>query len=77
MGYDAHSNIGSVNFVNPWGANITDYLLDAGSAGINTGTNLSTYFTTDILGTTRPQGTTWDRGAFENVSSALLKPTRK
>jgi hypothetical protein len=64
LGYDTHSDNGSFSFSNIWGTNITDYSLTTGSAGINTGTDLSTYFTTDILGTPRLQGAEWDKGAL-------------
>jgi hypothetical protein len=63
--YDQHSDTGNtVTFAKLWGTNPTDYKLVSGSAGINQGTDLSAYFTTDILGTSRPQGTAWDMGAF-------------
>jgi len=53
------------NFVNQ-GAN--DFRLQASStAAIDTGT--TTAFTTDILGFTRPQGSAFDRGAYEYVGS--------
>jgi hypothetical protein len=71
LGYDAHSDTGVVSFANIWGTNTTDYMLSSGSAGIDAGTNLSTYFTTDILGTTRPQGAAYDMGAFEYVPPVL------
>src|ERR1035437_10152183 len=65
LGYDAHSDTGMVSFVNKWGTNATDYKLVTGSKGIDRATDLSTYFTTDILGTTRPIGAAWEMGAFQ------------
>jgi hypothetical protein len=38
--------------------------LQAGSPCINTGTTIPN-FSTDILGNTRPQGSAWDKGAYE------------
>ena len=64
-GFDAHSDTGRVTFQNIWGTNATDYRLSSGSAGIDDGTDLSAYFTTDILGTVRPRNAIWDKGAFE------------
>jgi hypothetical protein len=39
--------------------------LQSSSPAINTGADLSAYFTTDIIGTTRPQNGAWDIGAYE------------
>ena len=64
LGYDAHSDTGTVSLANKWGTNITDYKL---TSNINNGTDLSAYFTTDILGTIRPKGAAWVRGAFEHT----------
>jgi hypothetical protein len=36
-------------------------------ATVDAGTNLSGYFTTDILGVSRPRGPAWDIGAYEYV----------
>lgn len=49
-----------------------DWRLKAGSAGIGAGTNLSSYFTTDIAGTLR--GTTWDIGAYEFEEGEEVEP---
>src|ERR1035437_5643412 len=70
LGYDANSDTGIVNFANIWGTNASDYMLSTGSAGIGAGVDLSTFFTTDILGTTRPQGSAWDKGAFQTSVSS-------
>jgi len=69
MGFDTHSDTNSVNFANKWGTNATDYKLVNGSAGVNTGVDLSSIIpATDILGTTRPIGAAWDMGAFQYSS---------
>lgn len=39
------------------------------------GSSLSSYFTTDLLGISRPQGGAWDIGAYEYDSSQDLKKT--
>jgi hypothetical protein len=64
MGYDTHSDTGIVHFANMWGTNAMDYEPTAGSNCIDTGTPIS-IFDTDIEGTLRPQGASWDKGAFE------------
>ena len=63
LGYDAHSRVASAGdlFVNPGGQ---DYRLKAGSPAIDAGTNLDTV-TSDIEGTSRPQGAGTDVGAYE------------
>jgi hypothetical protein len=38
------------------------------------GVNLSSYYTTDFLGTSRPQGAAWDIGAFEYKASNMSAP---
>jgi len=43
-----------------------DFTLQEGSPAIDAGTDLATYFTTDIAGTARPQGAAWDIGACEH-----------
>ena len=77
IGYDVHSNLGAVSFTNPWGTNISDYSLNHDSAGIDEGSYLSAFFKTDILGTTRPQGAAWDRGAIESLNDTIPKPSSK
>src|ERR1035437_3855323 len=69
-GYDTHSLTSAASFANVNGDNAADYKLSTGSAGINTGTDLSTYFTTDKLGTSRPQGSAWDIGAFQHATAS-------
>jgi hypothetical protein len=43
----------------------TEYAPVAGGGGIDVGTSEAGYFTTDILGLTRPKGAAWDIGAYE------------
>jgi hypothetical protein len=57
-----HSNFGTVTFLNEGSPNIIDYTC---TNLANTGTNLSLYFTDDILGTIRPQTSVWDVGAVQ------------
>jgi len=63
-GYDANGNFGKVDFANVWGNNAEDYKLANGSNCIDTGTIIS-LFNTDIIGTKRPKGQAWDKGALE------------
>ena len=65
LGYDANGDTGSVSFVSLWDSTITAYELTTGN---NTGTDLSSIFTTDIRGIIRPQGVAWDKGAVESSS---------
>ena len=44
-----------------------DFRLVDGAKAMNTGASLSSYFTTDIAGTPRPQGAAWDIGAYEGA----------
>ena len=52
-----------------------DFRLLAGSPGIDQGVDLSSDpnfpFNTDITGTTRPQGSAWDIGAFELIQQSF------
>ena len=61
LGYDAHSDTSLVTVANMWGGNILDYKL---TNNIYEGTDLHSFFTTDILGRNRPQGG-WHKGALE------------
>lgn len=42
-----------------------DFTLIHGAKAINTGMSLDSYFNTDMVGTPRPQGSSWDIGAYE------------
>jgi parallel beta-helix repeat protein len=50
------------------------YRLNPTSPCINAGVDLSTYFTTDRDGNTRPSGTGWDIGAYQYGASSTIKP---
>ncbi len=58
-------------FVNPVAK---DYRLKEGSPAINAGTNLSTYFSTDLNGVSRPKGSAWDIGAYEFKKPSAPSP---
>ena len=45
---------------------------NASSGAVNSGVSLSPYFTTDYAGTTRPQGSAWDIGAYERESTLKI-----
>ena len=62
LGHDAHSDTSAVTFIGIWGTDISDYALPPNSPLISAGTDLSAYFTTDILGNTRSN---WSMGAIE------------
>ena len=67
LGYDVNGDTGTVTFDTLWGTTALAYKLADGSAGINTGVDLSTIFTGDFLGAIRPKGILWDKGAFERA----------
>ena len=46
---------------------------NVGSSAIDAGISLSSYFTIDMEGTPRPQGFTWDIGAFEFTGGKLVQ----
>ncbi len=55
-------------YVDPFTQYVWDFTLPAGSSLIDAGADLSAEgFTTDLLGTVRPQGAAWDVGATEYV----------
>jgi len=51
-----------------------DFRLVAGAKSVNSGASLSSYFTTDIMGTARPQGFAWDIGAYELIVRTPYPP---
>jgi len=63
--------VGAPTFVN---ASTQDFHLQSGSLGIDQGTTLSS-ITVDYDGTTRPQGTAYDMGAFEYGSGTVTRPS--
>jgi hypothetical protein len=65
MGYDLHSTILSPNLS-------SSYVPKSPSSAIGVGINLSSYFSTDINGSSRPAVGPWDLGAL--VHSGLLAP---
>jgi hypothetical protein len=48
----------------------TDFHLQLGSAAIKFGMNLSSIFTTDYVGVTRPASGDWEAGAYESGSGS-------
>ena len=63
LGYEANGSTGAVNLLNPSGSNVNDYASNL----LDNGTDLSSYFSKDILLTNRPQGSSWDIGALEKI----------
>src|SRR4030042_867425 len=57
-------------FTDPLFISTTDFHLQSSSPAIDHGATLSSFFTTDLEGTTRPVGVAWDIGAYEYVSGA-------
>ncbi len=53
----------------------SDFRLKIGSLAIDGGTNLATVFTIDLVGTTRPQGSAFDIGAYEFSSATCTAPS--
>lgn len=68
-GYDARGSSGNPNL------NVS-YVPQPTSAAIGKGTNLSSYFTTDAAGSSRPQSpAAWDIGAYEFIAPQAATPT--
>ena len=61
--------VNGINALDPLFVSIAnrDFRLQLGSPVIDAGTDLSAYFTTNKDGTTRPQGSAWDIGAYEYI----------
>jgi hypothetical protein len=79
-GYENHS-VGSSSYSSsypsfvtvPTGIGTGNWQLQSNSPAIGVGTNLSTTFTTDLLGNARPTGAnTWDIGAYEEYGADSL-----
>lgn len=64
LGYEAHGSTGLIQLVDTSGTNASDYAIVGNGAGVDDGKTL-TLFKDDYNGVTRPQGTAWDIGAFE------------
>jgi len=60
--FDGHSTTANPLYVNSAAYNFN---IQPGSATILAGTGESAYFTTDIVGTTRPQAGPWSIGAYQ------------
>ncbi len=71
LGETGQQNETSMPFVN---AAAFDFRLVTGAKSIDSGASLSSYFTTDIMGTSRPQGTKWDIGAYEGAYESIPAP---
>jgi len=76
-------NIGDPNYVNGGDpkfvaaynnciTNACDFRIQAGSPLIGKGVDLSSVFTTDKDGKSRPQGSAWDIGAYQAIGSASI-----
>lgn len=66
---EAHSILSTSTKIN------ADGTLKVGSPAIDTGANLSSFFSTDFAGRSRPQGSAWDIGAFEYPSGGAASIT--
>jgi hypothetical protein len=67
-GYDAHGSSGTPNLD-------SSCVPQPISAAIGSGTNLSSFFTTDMAGNSRPASpAAWDIGAYQYVSASALSP---
>ncbi len=68
LGYDLETSSGHSIYADPKFVSASDFSLQAGSPAINAGADLSSSFTTDILGATRSG--VWDIGAYEYTGAA-------
>jgi parallel beta helix pectate lyase-like protein len=69
-GQDAHSFNANPLWNNLGGTTAADYKVSAGSPLLNAGLSEAGIFTTDIFGTSRPQGAAWDVGPYEYIPTA-------
>lgn len=68
LGYDANSLTNDPQLVN-------NYQLQSTSPAIDNGTSAISGFSDDIQDTPRPQGASWDIGAFEYIDCSAYKPS--
>ena len=71
-GYERNGVRGDPGFVN---ISARDFSLTASSPALDAGIPLGSPYQTDTLGTARPQGQTWDIGAFEYTTLPTLPDT--
>ena len=64
---DAHSEFGTLSFQGGTDTDPSYYKLNEGSTGVDEGTTISSV-TDDYSGTSRPQGSTYDVGAYEYLN---------
>jgi len=72
LGFDSHSITSNPLYVNVSAANFN---IQSSSPCVNAGTSESSYFTTDILGNSRPSGSGWTIGAYQYNGAAPAPPT--
>jgi hypothetical protein len=75
-GYETHGIVGDPKFyaIADGTAGSGDWHLQPNSPAIDAGTSLISYFTTDLDGVPRPQGSAWDMGAYEWSINAPQAP---
>jgi hypothetical protein len=71
-GKDAHSIAKNPELNNPSSGDLT---LQSNSPAIGAGVNMSSYFTNDIAGNSRPSSGAWDIGAYEYALGSSFPPT--
>ena len=68
------ANLGELNSISGNANLASNYYEQSFSDSINRGANLSAYFSTDKVGTIRPQGSAWDIGAYEYTGTTPPPP---
>ncbi|HEV2435434.1 MAG TPA: fibronectin type III domain-containing protein, partial [Verrucomicrobiae bacterium] len=71
LGRDTHSLTVNPQLVNGAAGNL---MLQTNSPAAGVGVNLSSYFTYDMAGNTRPSGGNWDLGAYQYSSTGISVP---